>query len=306
MLRSNRISTLFLKLAYIRHHTLFSNQYMRDSQVLTEMSSKEKGHLSTLLKKYPNLWNDVLKNNPNDDPYLTVKSSPMIKTILENRTLEELPPSSPSATLESSLARNPLDPERTITFTDWSGLSLLTSLLPYSGVTDHTETPLSPRQIVKRDANNSLSAGAENHDNSVPFLQDVPPVGGKRQESNSYNNKDQHQHQQQANNSCSSEHEAFNKKDTIVALQGASLIDRSSSAGRYGCEGGNGTARNSLACATAASTTKKSSSLRQHRQASFGPLSLPRDRANSAAYLRNLRLQRGSLTYRGAMLNIKR
>lgn len=160
------------------------------AQVLSEMSSNERGHLSLLLEKYPTLWNDVISN---DDPYLTVKSSPVIKTIMEGRTLD----------ISSSHLTLP-DPERTIKFAD---------------------------------------------------------------------------------------SDAIDKSDCVVSVVGGNA------------ETGNGMVKSSLACAA---SSKKSSSLRQHRQAgSMGPLAF-RDRANSAAYLRNLRLQRGSLTYKGAMLNIRR
>ncbi|XP_028966595.1 uncharacterized protein LOC100906583 [Galendromus occidentalis] len=178
-------------------------------QVLTEMSSKEKGHLKSLLELYPNLWHDVL--NQNDDPYLTVKSSPLFKTIQEHRVLEDV----------STLFRN-----------DWE------KKIPKLDETLEMQSQSSA--TLPGDATTTIPSA---------------------------------------------------RKETVLSLDPGAA--------------NNGVVRSSLACATV--STKKSSSLRQNRQASIGPLPLlPRDRANSAAYLRNLRLQRGSLTYRGAMLNIKR
>ncbi|OQR75889.1 hypothetical protein BIW11_08132 [Tropilaelaps mercedesae] len=237
-------------------------------QVLTEMSSNEKGHLSTLLERYPNLWHDVLKSNV-DDPYLTVKSSPLIKTILDNRPQEGPPPG--AAQLPPAPPTHLAEPQRTITFADW---------YKQRPPVDATEIQQRQQQLKAPPELARLDVVLDD-DPGHPLLpaQDLAYID---------------------------EREPPTKKDTIVAVDEACLTDRCRNGG-YGGDGENGALRGSLACAIAAtSTTKKSSSLQQQRQASLGPLSLPRDRANSAAYLRNLRLQRGSLTYRGAMLNIKR
>lgn len=233
------------------------------------MSSNEKGHLSTLLEKYPNLWNDVLKNN-STDPYLTVKSSPLIKTIIEDSTHDEQPETKVISLNSTRPPLNLTEPEKSIKFVDWC--------------------PLPPTtEVPELDA-----ANHEHLRQSVEKLSSLEVLHKKSDDEKVFND----QRRESSKGEC-------NGKDDMIGPEGMRLLnDRCRNSLK--AEDSNALlVRNSFACITS-NSARKSSSLRQPRQASFGPLALPRERANSAAYLRNLRLQRGSLTYRGAMLNIKR